>query len=122
MQVRQVNLCIVYGNGDTFESTCSNDEFATKFSNKLKAKEVIGYIKEFVGTDSISFFIKQCGGLPFDFFRLKEFNYYVSRMWKYKKVDKEVFDLCLKYLCYEGDDKVPGGRKFILKKVERIIK
>lgn len=121
MQVRKLNLCFVYGNATTFEVTCDNDEF-NKYGNKLKEKEVIGYIKEYVDSGKIDFFIKQALGQPYDFFRLKEFNYYDSRMWSYKKVKQDCFNTYMNYLFNKKDVDVLGGRKFLLKKVEEYLR
>jgi predicted phosphohydrolase len=119
--IREINLCIVYGNGETFETRCKNDEFK-KYSNKLKDKNVVGYIKEYTDTQKISFFIKQSLGNPYDFFRLKEYNYYDSRTWSYKKIKKETFDLYMNYLFNKEANKLSGGRKFLLKKIEEVLR
>jgi hypothetical protein len=121
MQVRKINVCFVYGNGEVHEVTCDNDAF-NKHANRLKEKEVVGYIKEFCEDGKISFFIKHSLGVPFDYFRLKEYNYYLSRTWSYKKVKKDSFDLYMNYLFNDEANKLSGGRKFLLKKLEEVLK
>ena len=121
MQVKKINLCLIYGNGTTYEVTCDSDEF-NKHSNKLKEKEVVGYIKEYCDTGKISFFIKQSLGTAFDFFRMREYNYYSSRVWSYKKINKESFDLYMNYLFNNDANKLSGGRKFLLKKIEEVLR
>lgn len=119
-EVRKVNLCFIYENGSTEEITCEIDEFNKKHANKLKNKSIVAYIKEFVDTNNIFFFIKNSMGEPLDIFRLKEFGYYEQRRWKYSKVSKETLNSYINYMATVNKD--PGSRKFILKKISMEIK
>jgi hypothetical protein len=120
MQVRKVNYCFLYGNGNILEGECESDQFNRVHAHKLKSKDIVGYFKEYQDTESISFFVKNCEGEPIDYFRIKEYGYYDSRLWKYSKVSKECFSSFVNYLT-KIDDFEPGSRKFILKRIKQEI-